>query len=211
MNRSTTNHVQREYDRLAPTYDDRWSSYIDVTLSRTLDSLQFDGNEHVLDVPVGTGELAVRLLKTWPRLRIDGVDLSPQMLQQAAAKRSLSTVELHEACVTELPFLDNEFDCVFCVNSFHYFREPRSALAEIRRVLRDGGRLVLADWCDDYLACKLCSFWLRIVDPAFHRTYTQRSCETLLAESDFQILDVRRFRVDWVWGMMRFETRAGLG
>lgn len=199
-------HVRKEYDKLAPTYDQRWSSYIDVTLRETLDSLHLEGEERVLDVPVGTGELASRLLEKWPQLRITGVDLSPQMLKEAAAKQSLSTVELHEACVTELPFPDNEFDCVFCVNSFHYFSQPQSALGELRRVLRDGGRLILVDWCDDYLACKLCSIWLRIVDPAFHRTYTQRKCKALLKESDFQVLRSRTFRVEWIWGMMRFET-----
>lgn len=200
-----SHHVRREYDKLAPVYDQRWSRYIDVTLNETLGSLHLDGGERVLDVPIGTGELAARLLEKWPCLRISGVDLSPLMLKQAEAKQSLSTVELHEACVTELPFPDNEFDCVFCVNSFHYFSQPQLALGEIRRVLRDGGRLILVDWCDNYLACKLCSVWLRIVDPAFHRTYTQGKCEALLTESGFQVLRSSTFRVDWIWGMMRFE------
>lgn len=204
MNHS--DHVRKEYDKLAPTYDQRWSRYIDVTLRETLDSLHLEGDERVLDVPVGTGELAARLLEKWPRLGITGVDLSPQMLKQAAAKQSLSTVELHEACVTELPFPDNEFDCVFCVNSFHYFSQPHSALGELRRVLGDGGRLILVDWCDDYLACKLCSIWLRIVDPAFHRTYTRSKCETLLTENSFRVVHSRPFRVNWIWGMMRFES-----
>jgi ubiquinone/menaquinone biosynthesis C-methylase UbiE len=201
-----SDHVRKEYDKLAPTYDQRWSRYIDVTLRETLDSLHLEGDERVLDVPIGTGELASRLLEKWPQLRITGVDLSPQMLKQAAAKQSLSTVELHEACVTKLPFPDNEFDCVFCVNSFHYFSKPQSALGELRRVLRDGGRLVLVDWCDDYLACKLCSMWLRIVDPAFHRTYAKSECETLLTENSFQVVHSRTFRVDWIWGMMLFEV-----
>jgi len=205
MNQLTTSHVRNEYDRLAATYDHRWRRYIDASLSETLDSLQLDGNERVLDVPLGTGELSARLLEKWPHLGIAGVDLSPRMLEQAAAKQVLSPVELHEACVTRLPFSDDEFDWVFCVNSFHYFPEPRSALGEIRRVLRDNGRLVLVDWCDDYLACKLCSLWLRIADPAFHRTYTHRDCEALLNACGFHNLVSKRFRAGWLWGMMRFE------
>ncbi|WP_145215022.1 class I SAM-dependent methyltransferase [Planctomycetes bacterium TBK1r] len=97
-------------------------------------------------------------------MRIAGVDLSARMLEQAAAKHVESQVDLHEACVTVLPFPDGEFDCVFCINSFHYFTEPQSSLLEIHRVIREGGRLILVDWCDDYLVCKLCSLSLSLAD-----------------------------------------------
>ena len=206
MKQPQQQRVRKEYDILAENYDARWRRYVDATLRETIDSLQLGGHECVLDVPIGTGELAVRLLEKWPKLRIAGVDLSPRMLEQATAKHALSDLELHEACVTGLPFPDGEFDCVFCVNSFHYFSDPQSSLREIRRVLRDGGRLILVDWCDDYLACKLCSFWLRIVDPAFHRTYSQRDCNALIRDAGFKDPNSRRFRVNWLWGMMRFEA-----
>jgi ubiquinone/menaquinone biosynthesis C-methylase UbiE len=103
-----------------------------------------------------------------------------------------------------LPLPGRSFDRVFCANSFHYFREPRVALSEMRRVLRPGGLLVLVDWCDDYLTCKACSWWLRWTDPAFHRTYTLRGCQALLEGEGIQVVQRRRFRVGWLWGLMRF-------
>src|SRR5215471_6406351 len=96
------------------------------------------------------------------------------MLRQAVRKQIGSQVFWAQAEAGRLPLADATFDSVVCANSFHYFRLPVGALREMGRVLRPGGSLVLVDWCDDYLTCKLCSLWLRLTDPAFYRTYTLR-------------------------------------
>ena len=77
----------------------------------------------------------------------------------------------------------------------------------MRRVLRPGGQLVLIDWCDDYLSCKVCSLWLRLADAAFYRTYTLRRCDALLREARLEIVSAERFRINWLWGMMRLIGR----
>ena len=77
----------------------------------------------------------------------------------------------------------------------------------MRRVLRPGGTLLLVDWCDDYLPCKLCSYWLRFVDSAFYRTYSFRSCEALLCEAGLEVVSSERFRISWLWGLMRLVGR----
>jgi hypothetical protein len=79
----------------------------------------------------------------------------------------------------------------------------------MRRVLRPGGSLVLVDWCDDYVACKLCSVWLRWTDPAFHRTYSLAECEQLLRRVAFDPITSTRFRAGPVWGLMRLFAQRG--
>jgi ubiquinone/menaquinone biosynthesis C-methylase UbiE len=79
------------------------------------------------------------------------------MLKHALAKGVGPHVTLAQADAHRLPLADATFDWVVCASSFHYFRQPQVALREMRRVLRPEGRLVLVDWCDDYLTCKLCS------------------------------------------------------
>ena len=128
------------------------------------------------------------------------------MLEQAKAKNAATRWELHESYVTALPFPDKTFDYAYCLNSFHYFPKPLEALRELRRVTRHGGTLVLVDWCDDYLACKLCSVWLRLVDPAFHRTYNKRDSERLFRDAEFRVKNSARFRVGWIWGVMQIEV-----
>lgn len=56
-----TGPVRREYDRIALDYDRRWRPYIDATMQAIVDALELDGNEKLLDVPCGTGELEQRL------------------------------------------------------------------------------------------------------------------------------------------------------
>jgi ubiquinone/menaquinone biosynthesis C-methylase UbiE len=166
-----------------------------------MEPLELTGSERVLDVACGTGELEQRLFQRWPSLRVTGVDISRNMLRQAANKGTGAAMLAAEA--HRLPMGDASFDVVTCANAFHYFRRPDASLAEMRRVLRPGGRFVLVDWCDDYLSCKLCGVWLRWTDPAFHRTYTQRACRELLARNGFVVETAVHRRIDWLWGLMR--------
>ena len=204
---SAIDAVQIEYDRLAVFYDQRWWQYIDATLRIVEDVVKCDGQERILDVPCGTGELEQRLLARWPGLYIVGVDLSREMLKQAQAKNVPGFVQWTRADICALPLADQSFDWVICANSFHYFRSPGTALRELRRVLRPNGRLVLVDWCDDYLMCKMCGLWLRWSDPAFYRTSSSQQCRSQLEQAGFVVADEQHFRVGWIWGMMRFVCR----
>ncbi len=194
-----------KYDRLASHYDKRWRPYIDATLDAVFEVVDFQGNETVLDVPCGTGELAQRLLVEWPDLRIAGIDISKGMLARAKKKDVDNRVRWVEADVTEIPKIGQGFDCVICANSFHYFQTPSKALSAIHQALRPGGKFILLDWCDDYWTCKVCSLWLRLTDKALHRTYSLEACADLIEESGFQIDQSRRFRINFLWGLLLIE------
>lgn len=200
--------VCQEYRKLAPDHDARWGKYVDITLSQTIDRLELSGNERVLDVPCGTGELVAKLLEKWPRLTIVGADASAAMLTQARTKLRDNRVKWVEAVVPILPFEDDQFDLVICANSFHYFRDPDASLFEFRRILSSRGQLVIVDWCDDYLTCKLCSLWLRLTSPAFFKTYTLKACEQKLSDAGLKVDSAEHFRADWLWGMMALHSSA---
>jgi ubiquinone/menaquinone biosynthesis C-methylase UbiE len=194
--------IKAAYDALAATYDRRWRSYIDLSLAKVLSALSLQGRERILDVACGTGELERRLFARWPGLHITGVDLCLKMLVQAQAKQLAGDVTWLEGQASHLPVPSESFDGVVCANSFHYFRHPLDCVREFRRCLNPKGRLVLVDWCDDFLACKLCSLWLRLADPAFFRTYTMHACSEMLQKAGFHVTHAERFKVSWQWGMM---------
>ena len=195
------------YDRLAPTYDRRWARYIDATVRETIDGLNPKPGEVILDLATGTGEVGRRLTEKTPDLIIIGVDLSFEMLARGRSKLPEgSSVRLVQSRAERLPFGDETFDRVLCASGFHHFDHPKDALEEIRRVLKPAGSLTLVDWCDDYLSCRLCSLYLGAFDPSHNQIYSVAKCQKMLVSSHLQITKSRRFKIDWLWGLMRFDA-----
>jgi ubiquinone/menaquinone biosynthesis C-methylase UbiE len=193
--------VVTEYARLAPEYDAKWSFYVEATTRETLARLNLRPTDRLLDVGCGTGALLQRLSRSHPAALLAGVDPVPEML--AVARRRLPPeVELREGWAERLPFGSEQFDVVVSCNMFHYLRQPVAALREMGRVLRPGGRLVITDWCDDYLACRLCDLYLRLFRPAHFKVYRQRECLRLLRETGHRDVDVDRYKINWLWGLM---------
>jgi ubiquinone/menaquinone biosynthesis C-methylase UbiE len=103
-------------------------------------------NDEVLDIGCGPGSVVAAFAS---RVRRSvGLDATPAMLAQArslAAARNLKNTEWHQGDVYHLPFEAASFDIVSCRFAFHHFETPARALAEMLRVCRPGGRIVLCD------------------------------------------------------------------
>jgi SAM-dependent methyltransferase len=103
--------------------------------------------EFVLDAACGTGIVA-RLIapRIEPSGRIVGLDYDPMMVEMA---RGLAPdIEWRQGDLQGLPFSDETYDLVTCQQGLQYLPDPGAGLREIRRVLRPGGRVVLATWSD---------------------------------------------------------------
>lgn len=101
----------------------------------------------ILDVGCGTGVFAARLRAEVPKARIWGVDLVSEMLAKGSERWRLhaGSVQAAQGDSERLPFAANTFDFVTCANSFHHYPHQDRAIAEMHRVLRPGGRLLLID------------------------------------------------------------------
>jgi ubiquinone/menaquinone biosynthesis C-methylase UbiE len=107
--------------------------------------------EQVLDVGCGTGTLAMEAARRVGRAgRVAGVDPGTQQIARARAKaaRRNAPIEFQMGVIEQLPFPDQTFDVVFSTLMMHHLPTPlkRQGLAEIARVLKPGGRLVIADF-----------------------------------------------------------------
>ena len=103
----------------------------------------------ILDLGCGTGEMALAIARASPAVQLIGVDGDADVLERAAAKARAAGVELelHEALADRLPLADASVDCVVSTLMFHHLvpSTKRAALAEARRVLVPGGRLLICD------------------------------------------------------------------
>ncbi|MBM3131376.1 MAG: class I SAM-dependent methyltransferase [Chloroflexi bacterium] len=105
-----------------------------------------DASCEALDIATGTGHTAFAFA---PHVRsVIGIDLTPEMLAEARhlqAARAIANVDFRIADVHQLPFRDASFDLITCRRAAHHFSDLARALAEMRRVLCAGGRIVIDD------------------------------------------------------------------
>jgi ubiquinone/menaquinone biosynthesis C-methylase UbiE len=161
------------FDEMASGYDKWWAPVLAPSARALLDELApaiEAGAVDVLDVGVGTGNLARPALARWPDIRVTGVDASREMVTTVEAliedagdgqrDRFTGTV----AFAAEMPFPDASFD--LAISSFVLQLVPNraKALREIRRVLRPGGRIAYVTWLVDERAFKPDRIFDRLLD-----------------------------------------------
>jgi ubiquinone/menaquinone biosynthesis C-methylase UbiE len=139
-----TERLKRVWEKEAPTYDRRMGFFEKVLFRDGREWVCSRASGEVLEVAVGTG----RNFTFYPAgVRLTGIDLSPAMLEIARKKADELgfDADLMEGNAQDLPFPDASFDTVVCTLSLCNIPDDRRAIAEMKRVLRPGGSLLLLD------------------------------------------------------------------
>ena len=112
------------------------------SVDATLDAAGVTSGCRVLDVCTGHGVLA--LAATERGAKVSAVDFAETMV--ASARRNAPTADCRQGDAQALPYADSTFDAVICGYGLLHVPEPDRALAEMRRVLRSGGRVAISVW-----------------------------------------------------------------
>lgn len=204
-------------------FDERMAAGLEV-MYRTRDvrrrrelvlaALDAQPGDRVLDVGCGPGFYVADIAeRVGPSGAVTGIDPSPAMLAMTARRtEGAANVTLAEGGADGIPVADAAFDRAVSVQVLEYVADVPGALAELRRLLRPGGRLVLwdVDWTTlswhavdaDRMARMLTAWDRHLVDPALPRTLA-----AALREAGFE--DVRREGHLFATAAMDPETYGG--
>jgi len=146
----------------------------------------------MLDLCTGTALVPARVAPLRPDLTVVGLDLSPEMLafgHEKLRQRGIRNAALVRADAGTLPFPDASFDAVSVSFGLHELPTAvrRRALGEVRRVLRRGGQLVVADLDRPPRLGFILDVYLRLGEPAHAREVLDGGLARLLGEAGFSV------------------------
>ena len=143
--------MSKNYEKLSETYYDDHAKKFDRSFDGFLSgffkryilkNLDLPTNAKVLDVGSATGRLLTMLASKQPFEGV-GLDISSQMTE--LAQKQHPEFSFVTGSAMQLPFEDQSFDVLICSASFHHFPSPETFLKEAKRVLKPGGKLVIAE------------------------------------------------------------------
>ena len=176
--------VARYYDRLNALF-----SFGIHKLWRKRLAEELDDGEDVLDVATGTAEVAIEVARKHPAARVIGIDPSANMLRIAKNKIDslgfADRIELVSGAAESLPFEENRFDSVTIAFGIRNTVDYRLSLGEMRRVLRDGGKLLVLEFAipRNPLFRPVYMFYFRVVMPLVGSFYGRGKEYRYLSES----------------------------
>lgn len=164
--------IKELFTSISPTYDKLnhlLSFNIDKSWrKKTIDQISFDSGSPLqcLDLCAGTLDLSIALLKKYSKADVWAVDFSQSMLDLGIKKvPPADRPRLHTVCsdALSLPFPDEKFDLIVCGYGFRNLDDPYHGMAEMKRVLKAGGQLLILDFFKP----------TRLPSKLFHYTYGQ--------------------------------------
>ena len=182
---------RKHFNKQAAIYDQTWDGkYCRQMYDSVLAKIRQFPFISLLDVGCGSGTMLAMLKKEYPASEAFGIDLSDQMIVQA--KMHLDPdIQIQTGDVESMPWPDNKFDLLVCNASFHHYPNSIKSLTEMNRVLKSGGRLVIADpWWPGKIRLAI-NYYLKspLNLSGDVRIYSQQEIEKLLAATGFHSID----------------------
>lgn len=185
-NRSKSEQVREMFDSIAPAYDfmNRAMTFgIDkLWRAKAVKMIRNHSPRQILDIATGTGDLAIKLARELPEVKITGVDLSEGMIEIGRKKVTEAgldeRVEMMTGDCLSLPMADDSYDCVTVAYGVRNFERLLQGYREMLRVLRPGGMLCVIELSTPTSAIvkPLYKIYTRYIIPAVGRMVSKDVC-----------------------------------
>ncbi len=180
------------FDIWSKTYDQgptkKWFQYVHQLV---INQMNLKENNRVLDVGCGTGLAITKISTLLPKGKVCGIDISRGMVEKSKQKvMDKANIELKVADAERIPYPSDYFDYVFSTHSFHHYSEPVAALNEMKRVLKQGRPLLIAESCRNAsIGARLFDYYHRFFEKGHIMYYSEEELIELYEQAGF--LDVR--------------------
>ena len=159
---------------------------MEVRRLRKLSSLK--PHKTILEIGCGNGTGTKLIKKYFKPKKIYALDLDPRMIDRAVRKNSDPTISFAVGDATTLQFEDNQFDAIVDFGIIHHIPNWKKSLEELKRVLKQGGELILEDLSIDTFNTFPGRFYRAILAHPYAQMYTKDEFITYLEKLQFTIV-----------------------
>ena len=176
---------RRNFDKQAKVYDNSiYSMYPRKCYKSVIDEINNIMFNKLIDIGCGTGEILNRIAND--KDKYYGLDLSSKMLEIAKKKNNSKNITYINGDSEKIPFKDNYFDLITCVESFHHYPNPNNVSKEFNRILKKNGYVII---CDMYRKQPLRFFYnilMKVVNTGDVKIYTIKEIKSIFESNGFK-------------------------
>jgi len=181
----------KKYDELAANYDNTFDGKFTAKFKvKILELCEVADGERVLDVGCGNGSLIFAISQK-ADIEAYGIDISPKMIDECKAQYEGINFEVTNG--ERLPFEDESLDNVIICCSLHHLDNPLQFIAEAKRVLKQGGTLIIGEpWFP--IGIKQFCDWILfpLMKSGDNKTFTHKRLKRIISDGGFDISKVHK-------------------
>jgi ubiquinone/menaquinone biosynthesis C-methylase UbiE len=191
-------------------YDKPALRFLPTCAKRLVELAKLQSGQKVLDIATGTGTAAIAIAnQVGSTGKIVGIDLAPEMLEQAQQKISaagIANIELRQEDAEKLSFDDKSFDAAICASGIFFLPDMLVGLREWQRVLKPIGLMAFSSFAEtafepmaEILDAQLRSYGVQIPS-AGGRLGTPEKCLNLMQEAGFKDIEIQTEQLGYYLG-----------
>lgn len=163
-----TKKLKKTWEQVPPDYYEKgiktnifqfiWHSWKWATMKRILEKINLRPTK-ILDVGCASGHITEKIAKLFPNSQVFGLDAYEQAVK--LGKKLHQGIYLKVGDVHKLPFRDETFDLITCIETLEHLENPEKALLEIKRVLKKNGKVLVGQDTNNWLFRLVWFFWTK--------------------------------------------------